>query len=34
MKQKGYRHGEICLVQVDKLPEGLEPSKSKVDRDK
>jgi len=25
-----YRHGEIALVKVDSLPEGLELSKSKV----
>ena len=27
---KAYRHGEICLVKIDKLPEGIEPSKSKT----
>lgn len=30
MKQKAYRHGEVLLVKVDKLPEGLTPSKEKV----
>lgn len=30
MKQKAYRHGEIALVQIENLPEGLELSKSKV----
>jgi hypothetical protein len=29
MKQ-AYRHGEIALVKVDKLPEGLKLSKSKT----
>lgn len=30
VKQKGYRHGEIALVKVDKLPDDLELSGSKV----
>lgn len=27
---KAYRHGEICFEIIDKLPEGLTKSKSKV----
>ncbi len=30
MKQKAYRHGEIALVKVDKLPEGLELAKTNI----
>ena len=30
MKQKAYRHGEILLLKVLKLPKGLELSKSKT----
>ena len=26
----GYRHGEVFMMRVDKLPEGLKPSKEKV----
>lgn len=29
-KQKAYRHGEVLLVKVEKLPKGLESSKEKV----
>lgn len=29
MKKQGYRHGEIVFELIDKLPEGLELSKSK-----
>lgn len=29
-KKKAYRHGEIVLVKVDKLPKGLTLSKSKT----
>lgn len=29
MKQ-AYRHGEVLLLKIDKLPEGLTPSKEKV----
>lgn len=29
-KYKNYRHGEIALIGIDKLPDGLELSKSKV----
>ncbi len=25
-----YRHGDLCLVSVDKLPDGLMPSDSKI----
>lgn len=27
---KAYRHGETLLVKIDSLPEGLEPSNTKV----
>ena len=27
---KNYRHGEVALIQIDKLPDNLEKSKSKV----
>ena len=30
MKQKAFRHGEIVFVTIDKLPEGLKPSKDKT----
>lgn len=30
MKQKCYRHGEILLLKIDKLPKGLVTSKSKT----
>lgn len=30
MKKQVYRHGEIALVKIDKLPEGLKNSESKV----
>jgi hypothetical protein len=30
MKKQAYRHGEICLVKIDKLPKGLTLSKGKV----
>ncbi len=30
MKKQAYRHGEIVLVKVEKLPNGLEVSKSKI----
>ncbi len=30
MKKQAYRHGEIVLLKVDKLPKDLEPSKSKI----
>lgn len=30
MKQKAYRHGEVLLVKIDKLPEGLVSSKEKI----
>ena len=30
MKQKAYRHGEIALVKIDSLPDGLKASTSKV----
>lgn len=30
MKQKAYRHGEIMLLKVPKLPKGLEISNSKT----
>ncbi len=26
---KAFRHGDICFVKIDKLPKGLEESKSK-----
>jgi len=29
-KKQAYRHGEIVLLKVDKLPKGLELSKSKI----
>ncbi len=29
-KKEAYRHGEIALVKIDKLPEGLKPSNSKI----
>lgn len=29
-KQKAYRHGEVLLVKISKLPTGLKPSKEKV----
>ena len=29
-KQKAIRHGDLLLVVVDKIPEGLEESKTKV----
>lgn len=28
--KKAYRHGEIALVKIDKLPKGIEKSDSKV----
>ena len=28
--KKAYRHGEILLVKVDELPEGLTPSQTKT----
>ena len=30
MKQKAYRHGEVLLLTIEKLPEGLELAKTKV----
>jgi hypothetical protein len=30
MKKQAYRHGEICLLQIDKLPKGLKQSKTNV----
>ena len=27
---KNYRHGDMCLIGIEKLPEGLKASKSKV----
>ena len=30
MTKKAYRHGEILLLKIDKLPEGLEESKTKT----
>lgn len=30
MKLKNYRHGEIALLGVDKLPKGLKESKTNV----
>lgn len=30
MKKQAYRHGEILLLKIDKLPEGLKESKSKI----
>lgn len=30
MKEQCYRHGEICLLKVDKLPKGLKVSDSKT----
>lgn len=27
---KAYRHGDVALVKIESLPEGLEPSKSNV----
>lgn len=30
MKQQAYRHGEVLLLKIDKLPENLTPSKEKV----
>ncbi len=30
MKQKAYRHGEILLLKIDKLPKGLKASTSKL----
>lgn len=30
MKHKAYRHGEICLVRIDNLPEGIEISNTKT----
>lgn len=30
MKLKNYRHGDLCLIGVDKLPEGLKKSDKKV----
>lgn len=29
-KQKAYRHGEILLVKIKELPEGLMPSNTKT----
>lgn len=29
-KQKAYRHGEVLLLSVDKLPKGLELAKTNV----
>lgn len=29
-KNKAYRHGEIALVEIDKLPKGLTVSKTKI----
>ena len=29
-KQQAYRHGEILLLKIDKLPKGLELSNSKI----
>lgn len=28
--KKAYRHGEVLLLKIDKLPEDLKPSKEKV----
>jgi hypothetical protein len=30
VKKLAYRHGEILLVKIDKLPKGLSVSKSKI----
>jgi hypothetical protein len=30
MEQKAYRHGEIALVKIDKLPEEIRPSDSEI----
>jgi hypothetical protein len=30
MKLQNVRHGDMCLIGIDKLPEGLTASKSKV----
>lgn len=30
MKKQAYRHGEICLLKIDKLPKGLKESKTNV----
>lgn len=27
---KAYRHGEIALIEIENLPEGLEPSQSNI----
>lgn len=29
-KKLCYRHGDLCLVEVDKIPEGLKKSSSRV----
>jgi hypothetical protein len=28
--KKAYRHGEIALIAIDKLPDNLKPSESKI----
>ena len=30
MTPKNYRHGNICLLGIEKLPEGLIPSKTQI----
>lgn len=30
MKPKGYRHGDLAFIQIDKLPEGLKESKTNI----
>jgi hypothetical protein len=30
MKKQAYRHGEICLLKINKLPKGLKVSDSKI----
>ena len=30
MNTEAYRHGEICFVKVDSIPEGLEPTKTNI----
>lgn len=30
MKKQAYRHGEILLLKIEKLPDGLELSNSKI----
>jgi len=30
MKVKGYRHGDMMLIPIDKLPDGLKEQKTKI----